>query len=249
MINDLVEVPWSAVATEGQFIRKGQGKATARVGCYSMCDRAPLHPSVRSIVKRVADVAVSALGLMLLAPLFAAVSLAIRLVMGRPVLFRQVRAGYQSRPFTIYKFRSMREASRADVEPPPDAARLTSLGRLLRTTSLDELPQLWNVLRGDLSLVGPRPQLAQNLPASAPEHARRFEVRPGITGWAQVNGRNAISWEEKFRYDLWYVDHWSLQLDLWILVLTIVKVVRCEGVSGVGSPPLTPHLSSIAKDA
>ena len=157
--------------------------------------------------------------------------------MGGPVLFRQFRSGYRAKPFTLYKFRTMREAYGLDGAPRPDADRLTWLGRLLRRTSLDELPQLWNVLRGDLSLVGPRPLLMQYLPLYTPEQARRHDVKPGITGWAQVNGRNAIDWEEKFRLDAWYVDNWSLWLDAKILAMTLVKVLRREGISGQGRRP------------
>ena len=138
------------------------------------------------------------------------------------------------KPFVLYKFRTMREAYNADGTPRPDAERLTRLGRLLRHTSLDELPQLWNVLRGDLSLVGPRPLLMQYLPLYTPEQARRHDVKPGITGWAQVNGRNSISWEDKFSYDVWYVEHWSLWLDLKILILTLIKVTRQTGISQAG---------------
>jgi lipopolysaccharide/colanic/teichoic acid biosynthesis glycosyltransferase len=199
-----------------------------------------MNPSVRSTTKRLIDLTVAGFGLILLAPVYAGVALTIYLAMGRPVLFRQVRPGYRARPFTIYKFRTMREANRIDGEPLHDAERFTSLGRFLRKTSLDELPQLWNVLRGDLSLVGPRPLLMQYLPLYSPEQTRRHEVRPGITGWAQVNGRNAIGWEEKFRYDVWYVDHWSLGLDVKILALTLIKVVRCEEISERGAETITP---------
>ena len=191
-------------------------------------------------LKRAIDGSAAAAGLVVLAPLMLAVGLAIRLSMGRPVLFRQVRPGYRGRPFTLYKFRTMREAVGPDGTPLPDAERLTRVGRFVRSTSLDELPQLWNVLRGDLSLVGPRPLLMQYLPLYSPEQARRHEVRPGITGWAQVNGRNAIGWDEKFRLDVWYVDHWSLGLDLKILAMTAVKVLRREGISEAGAATMTP---------
>ena len=161
-------------------------------------------------------------------------------MMGRPVFFRQIRPGYRTKPFTLYKFRTMREAYDADGTPRPDAERLTRLGRLLRHTSLDELPQLWNVLRGDLSLVGPRPLLMQYLPLYTPEQARRHDVRPGITGWAQVNGRNAIGWEQKFDLDTWYVDHWTLGLDIKILAMTVIKVLNMEGISGKGEATMAP---------
>ena len=185
-------------------------------------------------IKRLIDLTVASLVLILFAPVMALVALAIRVTMGRPVFFRQIRPGYNTKSFTVYKFRTMREAYGLDGTPRPDAERLTRLGRLLRRTSLDELPQLWNILRGDLSLVGPRPLLMQYLPLYTPEQARRHDVKPGITGWAQVNGRNAISWEDKFSYDVWYVDHWSLWLDLKILILTLIKVTRQTGISQAG---------------
>jgi lipopolysaccharide/colanic/teichoic acid biosynthesis glycosyltransferase len=191
-------------------------------------------------LKRIIDVLAAAAGLVVLAPVLAAVALLIRLRMGGPVLFRQARPGLRGRPFVLYKFRTMREAVGPDGAPRPDAERLTALGRSLRRTSLDELPQLWNVLRGDLSLVGPRPLLAEYLPLYTPEQARRHEVRPGITGWAQVHGRNAIGWDEKFRRDVWYVDHWSLGLDAKILALTVVKVLRREGISARGAATMPP---------
>jgi sugar transferase EpsL len=193
-----------------------------------------VNAAVNSTMKRLTDVAVAGIGLVFLAPVLAAVALVIYLLMGRPVLFRQVRPGYRARPFTIYKYRTMRNALEPDGEHLPDVERLTGLGRFLRKTSLDELPQLWNVIRGELSLVGPRPLLMQDLLLYTPKQARRHDVRPGITGWAQVNGRNAIRWDEKLDYDVWYVDHWSLWLDLRILGLTIVKVVRCDGIDELG---------------
>jgi lipopolysaccharide/colanic/teichoic acid biosynthesis glycosyltransferase len=150
------------------------------------------------------------------------------------VFFRQVRPGLHGRPFTMVKFRTMRDAVDGEGRPLPDELRITPLGRFLRGTSLDELPELWNVLRGEMSLVGPRPLLMEYLPLYTPEQARRHEVRPGITGWAQVNGRNAIGWEEKFRLDSWYVDHRSLWLDLKILLLTVKKVFVREGISQEG---------------
>jgi lipopolysaccharide/colanic/teichoic acid biosynthesis glycosyltransferase len=207
-----------------------------------------MHPSVRSIIKRLLDLSIAALGLILLAPVFAVVALAVYASMGGPVLFRQFRSGYRGRPFAIYKFRTMREARRANGESLPDAERLTNLGRFLRRRSLDELPQLWNVLRGDLSLVGPRPQLIEYLPLYTPEQNRRHEVRPGITGWAQVNGRNAIGWDEKFRYDVWYVDHWSHRLDLKILLSTLIQVVRCAGISERGVETVTPFRGSVVEE-
>jgi lipopolysaccharide/colanic/teichoic acid biosynthesis glycosyltransferase len=189
---------------------------------------------MRAPAKRTLDVVLSAGGLLLLAPVLAATALAVRLAIGSPVLFRQRRPGLHGRPFTLLKFRTMRDAVDAEGNPLPDDARMTRLGHFLRSTSLDELPELWNVLRGEMSLVGPRPLLMEYLPLYTPEQARRHEVRPGITGWAQVNGRNAISWEEKFRLDVWYVDHRSLRLDLKILLLTLKQVFRREGISQEG---------------
>jgi lipopolysaccharide/colanic/teichoic acid biosynthesis glycosyltransferase len=180
------------------------------------------------MLKRSFDFLAAAAGLLVLAPLIACVALAVGVAMGRPVLFRQERPGKAGRPFTLYKFRTMRQGEADDAE------RLTGLGRSLRRLSLDELPQLWNVLRGDMSFVGPRPLLMEYLPLYSPEQARRHEVRPGITGWAHVNGRNAQSWEERLRLDVWYLDHRSLALDLRILWLTIVKVFTSEGVSQPG---------------
>jgi len=161
-------------------------------------------------------------------------ALLVRLSVGSPVLFRQRRPGKDGRPFTLYKFRTMVDTRNCCGKLLPDDVRLTWIGRLLRSTSLDELPELFNVLRGDMSLVGPRPLLMQYLDRYTPEQGRRHEVRPGLTGWAQVNGRNAITWEEKFRLDVWYVDNRSLRLDVKILVLTVWKVVRREGISQEG---------------
>ena len=151
--------------------------------------------------------------------------------MGSPVIFRQLRPGVDGKPFEIMKFRSMRNAKRSDGTDKPDGERLTSLGRFLRSTSIDELPELWNVLIGDMSLVGPRPLLMEYLPRYSPEQARRHEVRPGITGWAQINGRNLLSWDEKFRLDVWYVQNHTFLLDLKILALTIWAVLTRQGIS------------------
>jgi lipopolysaccharide/colanic/teichoic acid biosynthesis glycosyltransferase len=158
----------------------------------------------------------------------------VRRKLGSPVLFRQVRPGMYGRPFMMVKFRTMTDERGAEGELLPDAQRLTPFGRFLRATSLDELPELWNVLRGEMSLVGPRPLLMEYLPLYSPEQARRHEVRPGITGWAQVNGRNTLSWEERFKLDVWYVDHRSLWLDIRILWLTVRKVIVREGISAQG---------------
>jgi lipopolysaccharide/colanic/teichoic acid biosynthesis glycosyltransferase len=181
--------------------------------------------------KRALDVVMAAVGLVLLSPLLAAVAVAVRVRLGSPVLFRQSRPGLNAVCFSLIKFRTMTTAADVQGNLLPDAERLTSLGRFLRKTSLDELPQLWNVLKGNLSLVGPRPLLIEYLDRYTPEQARRHLVKPGITGWAQVNGRNALSWEEKFALDTWYVDHWSFWLDLRIVLLTIKSVVRREGIS------------------
>jgi sugar transferase EpsL len=187
-------------------------------------------------VKRIMDITGALAGLVLLAPVIAATALVAAAALGRPVLFRQVRPGLNAKPFTLYKFRTMRQATGPDGEPLPDAERLTAVGRFLRAASLDELPTLWNVVRGDMSLVGPRPLLQEYLPLYTPEQWRRHELRPGITGWAQVHGRNAVSWERKFGLDVWYVDNCSLALDLRILALTAAKVVRREGISQPGVP-------------
>lgn len=168
----------------------------------------------------------------------------IRREMGAPVLFSQTRPGRHGKPFKMIKFRTMRDAIDADGRPLPDAERLTKLGRFLRSSSLDELPELWNVLKGDMSLVGPRPLLMEYLPLYSEEQARRHEVRPGVTGWAQVNGRNAISWDEKFALDVWYVDNRSLWLDLKIIWLTLRKVVKREGISAAGEATMSKFTGS-----
>ena len=177
------------------------------------------------MVKRAIDLLLVLLAAPLWLPLLAATALAVRLCLGRPVLFRQARPGLHGRLFTLVKFRSMRAG------PGSDAERLTPFGRRLRRTSLDELPEFWNVLRGEMSLVGPRPLLPEYLPRYTPEQARRHEVRPGITGWAQIHGRNAATWEERLRLDVWYVDHRSLGLDAWILVRTIGTIFCGRGIS------------------
>lgn len=185
-------------------------------------------------MKRIFDFAMALLGLTVLAlPLLILIVL-IRRKLGSPVFFRQVRPGLNGKPFEMVKFRTMTDERGPDGQLLPDAVRLTSFGRFLRSTSLDELPELWNVLKGDMSLVGPRPLLMEYMPLYTPEQARRHEVRPGVTGWAQVNGRNAISWEEKFELDVWYVDHQSLWLDIKILWLTVKKVLVREGISAAG---------------
>jgi lipopolysaccharide/colanic/teichoic acid biosynthesis glycosyltransferase len=194
--------------------------------------------------KRALDLAVGGGALLVLAPVLAATAIAVRRSMGAPVLFRQERPGLGGAPFTVLKFRSMRDARDERGRLLPDAERLTPVGRFLRATSLDELPQLWNVVRGDLSLVGPRPLLMQYLPRYTVEQARRHDVKPGITGWAQVNGRNAISWEQKFALDVWYVDHWSFWLDLKILALTALKVVKRDGIAQQGHVTMPEFMGS-----
>jgi lipopolysaccharide/colanic/teichoic acid biosynthesis glycosyltransferase len=198
------------------------------------------------VVKRLFDIVTASLVLILLAPLIGAIAVAVRLATGEPVLFKQQRPGCDTRPFMLLKFRTMRSAVNHHSEPLPDEERITHLGQFLRTASLDEVPQLWNVLRGDMSLVGPRPLLMAYLDRYTQEQARRHEVRPGITGWAQVNGRNALSWEEKFDLDVWYVDHQSLRLDLKILWLTLVKVLRRDGISQDGHATMPEFMGSQA---
>jgi len=188
----------------------------------------------RFLVKTAVDRAAGLAGLVVAAPVLAGAAVAVRATMGSPVLFRQKRPGRGERVFEIVKFRTMREATDPEGRPLSDAERLTPVGRWLRATSVDELPQLWNVLRGDLSLVGPRPLLVRYLPRYSPEQRRRHEVMPGITGWAQIHGRNAISWEEKFALDVWYVEHWSLALDARILIETVGRVLKRDGVSSEG---------------
>lgn len=185
-------------------------------------------------MKRLIDIAVSATGLVLLSPVLAGIALVSLILLGRPVLFRQERPGLRGRPFRLVKFRTMRADRSGEVERTPDAERLTRWGRFLRRQSLDELPELWNVLRGEMSLVGPRPLLVEYLPLYSARQARRHEVLPGMTGWAQVNGRNALSWEEKFELDVWYVDHRTLGLDLAILLATLTTVARRRGISAAG---------------
>ncbi|ATB43171.1 hypothetical protein CYFUS_008651 [Cystobacter fuscus] len=195
-------------------------------------------------LKRCIDRLAAAVGLVCLSPVMAMTALAIRTTMGGPVLFRQMRPGRGGRTFQLVKFRTMLDALDADGQPLPDEQRLTRVGKFLRATSLDELPQLWNVLRGDMSLVGPRPLLVEYLPRYSAEQARRHDVLPGITGWAQVNGRNALGWEERFQLDVWYVDHWSLALDTRILALTVLRVVQRQGISHAGDATMFKFLGN-----
>jgi sugar transferase EpsL len=198
----------------------------------------------RTRIKRVLDCLLALAGLAILWPVLLVVALLIYVRMGPPVLFTQQRPGLYGRPFTLYKFRTMRDTRAADGRLLPDADRLTAFGRFLRSTSLDELPELLNVLKGDMSLVGPRPLLMAYLDRYTPHQARRHEVRPGITGWAQVNGRNALSWEDRFDLDVWYVEHCSLWLDLKILALTIWKVLKREGISQNGEATMSEFVGS-----
>jgi sugar transferase EpsL len=184
--------------------------------------------------KRIFDLVIASLGLVILSPLFLILSFLIRVLLGRPVIFRQERPGYHDRPFQLYKFRTMTEARNAHGSLLPDRERLTPLGRFLRATSLDELPELLNILHGDMSFVGPRPLLMEYLPLYSDEQRRRHAVHPGLTGWAQVNGRNALDWPSRFSLDVWYVDHWSFWLDIKILLLTIWKVLTRESISQPG---------------
>jgi sugar transferase EpsL len=210
----------------------------------------PLHHATRSSrTKRVMDLCIAGSAMLLLFPLFVIVAILARIVSGSPVFYRQVRPGRFGQPFTLIKFRTMSNETDKTGRFLADGDRLTRFGRFLRATSLDELPQFWNVLRGQISLVGPRPLLMSYLPRYSPEQARRHEVMPGITGWAQVNGRNALSWEEKFKFDVWYVEHWSLALDLKILWLTVRKVIRREGINKGGEATMTEFMGSQAPKA
>jgi len=184
--------------------------------------------------KRLFDLIASTLALIVLSPVLALTALLVRIQLGGPILFRQQRPGYKGRPFHIFKFRTMTDRFAPDGSLLPDSERLGRFGRVLRSTSLDELPELFNILRGEMSLVGPRPLLMEYLPLYSAEQARRHDMPPGLTGWAQVNGRNALSWQDKFRLDVWYVDHWSFWLDLKIIFLTLVKVFQREGITQEG---------------
>lgn len=196
--------------------------------------------------KRILDILGSSAALFILAPVIVVVSLLVGVQLGRPVFFVQARSGIDGKAFKMIKFRTMDEAVDAEGDPLPDNERLTPLGRFLRASSLDELPELWNVLKGDMSLVGPRPLLMEYLPLYSAEQARRHEVRPGVTGWAQINGRNGISWDDKFALDLWYVENRSLWLDMKILWKTIAKVARREGISAADEATM-PKFTGNAK--
>lgn len=185
-------------------------------------------------IKRLFDLVAATSSLIILSPLLILIGTFVRMRIGKHVLFHQVRPGQHGKPFTIYKFRTMKDKQDEDGNLLPDSERLTSLGRFIRKTSLDEVPELFNVIKDDMSIVGPRPLLMQYLERYTSEQARRHEVKPGITGWAQVNGRNAITWEEKFKYDVWYVDNLSLWLDIKIIFMTIIKVIKGEGINQPG---------------
>jgi lipopolysaccharide/colanic/teichoic acid biosynthesis glycosyltransferase len=200
-------------------------------------------------MKRLLDVFAASVALILLALPLLVLGWLVRRNLGSPVLFRQMRPGLHGKPFAMFKFRTMTDECRPDGALLPDAVRLTPFGRFLRASSIDELPELWNVLRGDMSLVGPRPLLMDYLLLYSPEQARRHEVRPGITGWAQVNGRNAISWEEKFKLDVWYVDNQSFWLDVKILFLTIISVFKRSGISANGEATMPKFTGGSATDS
>lgn len=196
--------------------------------------------------KRWLDLLLALPALVVFSPLFAVLALLVRVKLGSPVLFQQQRPGRHGQPFMLRKFRTMTDARSADGSLLPDEERLTPFGRLLRSTSLDEVPELWNIVRGDMSLVGPRPLLMRYLPRYSAEQARRHEVRPGITGWAQINGRNALTWEQKFALDIWYVDHLSLWLDLKIILLTFLKILKREGINQPGQATMEEFMADKA---
>lgn len=203
---------------------------------------------VRKMGKRGFDLVVALLGLAILAPVILGIAVAVKVKLGAPIFFRQIRPGVQGRPFMMVKFRTMRDRFGRDGQLLPDAQRMTRFGGFLRASSLDELPELWNVVKGDMSLVGPRPLLMEYLPLYTEEQRRRHELRPGITGWAQVNGRNALSWDEKFRLDVWYVDNRSFLLDLRILLLTIRKVFMRDGISAAGEATMPRFTGSAQQE-
>lgn len=196
------------------------------------------------MIKRFVDLLLVMLSLVLLLPVLIYIAYKVHSKIGSPIFFTQNRPGLHGKPFCMIKFRTMNNELGVDGHLLPDAQRLSGFGRFLRASSLDELPELWNVLKGDMSLVGPRPLLMEYLPLYTEEQARRHEVRPGITGWAQINGRNAISWEEKFKLDVWYVDHQSFFLDIKILALTVLKVIKRDGISAQGEVTMTKFTGS-----
>ena len=208
-----------------------------------------LFPPGLPVNKRLFDLVATSLGLFLLSPFILLTALAVRIFLGTPVLFRQKRGGYKGGSFSIYKFRTMTDATDSDGNLLPDSERLTRFGRFLRATSLDELPELINILRGEMSLVGPRPLFVEYLPRYSPEQMRRHDVYPGLTGWAQVNGRNAADWPARFAMDVWYVDHWSLWLDIKIILITVWKVLKREGISQPGQATVEYFMGNPEGDA
>jgi len=203
--------------------------------------------SIQLLIKRIFDVVAAAVVLILLSPILLVAALAVRLKLGCPVLFCQKRPGLNSKPFVIYKFRTMTDAYNAHGSLLPDAERLPAFGRLLRSTSIDELPELFNILKGDMSLVGPRPLMTKYLDRYTPEQARRHQVKPGITGWAQINGRNAITWEDKLNLDVWYVDHWNLLMDLKIIVKSFVYVFKRKDITQNGRATVDEFMGTQSK--
>lgn len=201
------------------------------------------------MLKRLLDIIIASTALILLAPLYAFVAYKVKKNLGSPVLFRQVRPGLHGKPFEMIKFRTMKDAVDANGQPLPDSERLTAFGKMLRSTSLDEMPELWNVIKGDMSIVGPRPLLTEYLPLYNEEQAKRHNVRPGMTGHAQVNGRNAIGWEEKFKLDTWYVEHQSTLLDFKIMFKTVHKVLAKDDISAEGEATMTRFTGTEKKDA
>ncbi len=201
------------------------------------------------MLKRLLDIIIASTALILLAPLYAFVAYKVKKNLGSPVLFRQVRPGLYGKPFEMIKFRTMKDAVDAKGQPLPDSERLTAFGKMLRSTSLDEMPELWNVIKGDMSIVGPRPLLTEYLPLYNEEQAKRHNVRPGMTGYAQVNGRNAIGWEEKFKLDTWYVEHQSTLLDFKIMFKTVHKVLAKDDISAEGEATMTRFTGTEKKDA
>ncbi|EET81498.1 bacterial sugar transferase [Acinetobacter radioresistens SK82] len=200
------------------------------------------------MLKRLLDIIIASIALILLSPLYALVAYKVKKNLGSPVLFRQVRPGLHGKPFEMIKFRTMKDAVDEQGNPLPDSERLTPFGQMLRSTSLDEMPELWNVIKGDMSIVGPRPLLMEYLPLYSPEQAKRHDVRPGMTGHAQVNGRNAISWEEKFKLDTWYVENQSIWLDFKIMFKTVHKVLAKDDISAEGEATMTRFTGSQRKD-
>lgn len=200
------------------------------------------------MLKRLLDIIIASVALILLSPLYFYVAYKVKKNLGSPVLFRQVRPGLHGKPFEMIKFRTMKDAVDAQGNPLPDSERLTPFGKMLRSTSLDEMPELWNVIKGDMSVVGPRPLLMEYLPLYNEEQAKRHNVRPGMTGYAQVNGRNAISWEEKFKLDTWYVENQSTILDFKIMLKTVQKVIAKDDISAEGEATMTRFIGSKHKD-